>query len=80
MSHEIAVQLMEYSFLVAFAKDGHMHKDSLDMMERIALKDGKIDDEEKEVLTNIFAHARRNGVSDRVEKEISAFCEKYAIA
>lgn len=80
MSHKTAVQIMEYSFLVAFAKDGHMHKDALTMMERIALEDGVVDDEEKEVLLNIFAHARKNGVSERVDAEITDFCTKYGLS
>jgi len=71
--------LIGYSFLVAFARGNHLHKNTLEMIERIALENGEVDEEEKAVLRNIFDHAERTGVSDRVQEEITRFCKAYDI-
>ena len=71
--------LVSYSFLVAFANGNHLHKNTLEMLERIALEDGKVDEEEKQVLRNIFAHAERTGVSERVQEEMDRFRAEYDI-
>jgi len=74
-----AIEIMEYSFLVVFANDGHLDEAELAMLERLALEDQRVDDREREVLRNIFTRARRKGVSDEVEFEIQHFCDRYAI-
>ncbi len=75
-----AQALMGYSFLVAFANDDHLDADELKMIERIALEDdGKISEEEKKVLRNIFAHAERTGIDDDVAEEIARFRAAYDI-
>ncbi len=79
MKDSNAIEIMEYSFLVVFANDGHLDEAELAMLERLALEDQKVDDREREVLRNIFMRARRKGVSDEVESEIQHFCSRYAI-
>ena len=79
MNHSNATEIMEYSFLVAFANDGVLDAAELQMLERLALEDGQVDDREREVLRNIFAHARRNGVTEQVEAEIAHFCARCGI-
>lgn len=71
--------LVSYSFLVAFANGNHLHKNTLEMLERIALEDGKVDEEEKKALRNIFAHAERIGISQRVQEEMDRFRTQYNI-
>jgi len=73
------VEIMEYSFLVVFANDGHLDDAELAMLERLALRDGEVDDKEREVLRNIFERARKKGVSDQVDAEIQHFCARYDI-
>jgi len=79
MKDSNAIEIMEYSFLVAFANDGHLDVAELGMLERLALADGKVDDKEREVLRNIFARARKAGVSDQVEAELQHFCARFSI-
>ena len=43
--------IMQYSFLHVFANDGLIDRDELQMLERLALQDGTVDDKEKDVLT-----------------------------
>jgi len=71
--------LASYSFLVAFANDGLLDADELAMLERIALRDGQIDDEEKTVLRQIFARAMEHGVDDQVSVEIQRFRTRFDI-
>lgn len=79
MKSAAAQSIMEYSFLVAFAKDGHLHHDALMMIERLVEKGGEIDDEERVVLRNVFAHAERNGMSESTAAEVAEFRQQYGI-
>lgn len=72
-------QLVNYSFLVVFANDDIIDAAELNMIERIALRDNEIDDEEREVLRSIFAHAARHELVPEVRREIAAFRERYKI-
>lgn len=79
MNDSNATEIMEYSFLVVFANDGLLDQRELQMLERLALENGEVDERERQVLRNIFARARQHGVSDAVEVEIAHFCDRYAI-
>jgi len=81
MTHDRKAQaLIGYSFLVAFANDDLLHKDALEMIERIALEDdGEVSEEEKKVLRNIFARAERTGIDAEVAAEIAHFRAAYDI-
>ena len=79
MNGSNAIEIMEYSFLVVFANDGHLDEAELQMIERLALADRRVDDKEREVMRNIFARARKAGVSEEVEAELQHFCARYDI-
>lgn len=74
-----SVEMMEYSFLVIFANNGHLDAAELALLERLALEDGKVDEREREVLHNIFERALGRGVTPEVEAEIVRFRERYQI-
>jgi hypothetical protein len=71
--------IMRYSFLVAFANDGTIDADELAFIERLALRDGVVDDEEREVLSEIFGRLTEDKVAPAVWKEIQEFKQKYRI-
>ena len=74
-----AKEIMNYSFLVAFANDGTLDKTEVQFMEKLALKDGFIDDEEKIVFQRIFGRVGEDSVSEDTWQEILNFREKYGI-
>ena len=74
-----AKQLMGYSFLVVFANDDTIEEKELKMLERIALEDNMIDEDEKRVLRKIFSRVTKEQVSENVWKEIESFRSKYGI-
>ena len=74
-----AKQLMEYSFLVVFANDDAISEGELQMLEKLALRDGQVDDEEKLVLRNIFERANKMHMDQATRDEIARFREKYQI-
>jgi hypothetical protein len=71
--------LERYSFLVVFANDGVIDADELRFMEHLALSDGVIDDEEREVLRAIFTRVDRSATSAAVQQEIRAFRARFGI-
>jgi len=74
-----ARELVSYSFSVVFANDKLIDADELAMLERIALRDGKLDDGEREVLRNIFARAEGRPIAPEVREEIHRFREVYGV-
>lgn len=74
-----AKQLMGYSFLVVFANDGTINEEELKMLERIALEDSVIDEDEKRVLRTIFARAENTRLAHEVSEDIKRFRQKYDI-
>lgn len=78
-SDSSAKQLMGYSFLVVFANDGTIDEKELAMLERIALRDGKIDDDERRVLRLIFSRVTEDDVTSEVWEEIQRFRSTHAI-
>ncbi len=74
-----AQDIMRYSFLVAFANDDTLCEDELGMITRLALRDGIIDDQERDVLRNIFARAQTQNLTPDVRDEIRQFRDKYNI-
>ncbi|MCC6706474.1 MAG: hypothetical protein IT492_02840 [Gammaproteobacteria bacterium] len=80
MSHDSrAADLIGYSFLVMFANDGVIDADELHFLERVALDDGEIDDDERRALRAIFARADALKMSAEVAAEIAQFRAQYAI-
>jgi len=74
-----AKQLMGYSFLVVFANDDTISEGELHMLEKIALEDKKIDEDEKRVLRKIFSRVTKEQLADAVWDEMTRFREKYDI-
>jgi hypothetical protein len=77
--HSKAKELAGYSFLVVFANDDTISHSELMMLERLALEDGVVDEEEKTVLRRIFARVNPDHLHRDVAEEIREFREKYAI-
>lgn len=74
-----AKQLMGYSFLVVFANDDTISEGELAMLEKLALEDKVVDEDEKRVLRKIFSRVTKEQLADAVWKEITRFREKYDI-
>ena len=72
-----AREIMNYSFLVAFADDGTIDEGELAFIKRLALKDGVLDEHEKEVLGRIFGKLNDDALSSTVRNEIANFREEY---
>ncbi len=70
-------ELMNYSFLVVFANDDTIDENELDLIERLALEDGVVDDAEKEKLKEIFSRVDSQKIATQVEKEINEFRKKH---
>ena len=77
--HSKAKELAGYSFLVVFANDDTIDVNELHFLEKLALEDGQVDEEEKKVLKNIFARVEENHLTEQVLKEIREFRSKYDI-
>jgi hypothetical protein len=77
--HSKARELAGYSFLVVFANDYTIDENELHFMEKLALKDNQIDEEEKKVLRNIFSRVSDEDLTAKVLEEITTFRKKYDI-
>jgi tellurite resistance protein len=71
--------IMRYSFLVAFANDGTIDADELAFIERLALRDGVVDDEERAVLSQIFGRLSEDKLAAPVWAEIQDFKRRFRI-
>jgi len=71
--------IMQYSFLVAFANDGTLEAAEVEFMKKLALEDGVIDDEEKEVFRAIFARISKDTVSADTWAEIQKFRKEFGV-
>src|SRR5512137_2703706 len=65
--------IMQYSFLHVFANDGLIDRDELQMLERLALQDGAVDERERDVLARVFARVNAQTVDPSVLEEINRF-------
>lgn len=77
--HSNAKEIVAYSFLVVFANDGIIDENELHMLEKLALEDNEVDDEERRVLRNIFSRIRQESTKKEVWDEIQMFRKKYNI-
>jgi len=71
--------IMQYSFLRVFANDGTIDAEELAMLERLALRDGIVDDDERTVLRRIFSRVLPDTVSPSVWDEICRFKAEHGI-
>lgn len=74
-----AKELIGYSFLVVFANDDTIDEGELMLLEKLALEDHVVDEEEKKVLRAIFDRVDNQKVAAQVEREIKKFREEYKI-
>ena len=74
-----AKKLTGYSFLVVFANDDTISQEELRMLEKIALEDRVVDEDEKRVLQKVFSRISKERVADTVWKEITDFRNKHGI-
>lgn len=75
-----AKPILEYSFLKVFANDRTIDSDELAFLEKLALRDGSVDEKEKEVLGNIFSRVNQSSTTPEVWAEIQRFKSKYQIS
>lgn len=75
MSESEAIR--NYSFLVVFANDDRIDAGELAKLEELALRDGVVDDEEKETLQAIFSRVTREEVEPEVWAEMESFRTRY---
>ena len=75
--HSNAKKIAGYSFSVVFANDYTIDEHELAFMERLALEDNVVDEEEKRVLRDIFGRVKDEDLETKVLEEIKAFREKY---
>lgn len=71
--------IRNYSFLKIFADSNGLDAAELGFIERLALRDGKVDDHERAALTAIFAKAECIGMSPEVAAEVASFKKLYQI-
>ena len=74
-----ADDLVRWSFLVLFAKDDIVDEEEFDFLERLALRDGMIDEEEREVLGHIFDRVDMDAMDPEVVEEIHDFKREFGI-
>ncbi len=71
--------IMQYSFLRVFANDGLIDRAELDMLQKLALQDGKVDDQERAVLSGVFARVDLATADPAVRDEIGRFKAEFGI-
>ena len=74
-----AKELIGYSFLVVFANDDTIDEGELQLLEKLALEDHVVDEEEKRVLKAIFDRVDHHKIAAKVEEEIRAFRKNNGI-
>lgn len=62
-----------------FTDDGTLDMEELNFMLGLALRDGKVDEDEKRVLGNIFKRIKKSEVSLRVWERIMSARKQYGI-
>jgi hypothetical protein len=72
-----ANEIMQYSFLKIFADDRTIDQAELQFIERLALKDGQVDDSERNILKAIFDRVTPDMVTPTVWLEIEGFRQRY---
>ncbi len=71
--------IMQYSFLHVFANDRTIDSKELAMLQKLALSDSQVDDQERAVLSRVFSRVSETTVSPDVWQEVCQFKERYQI-
>jgi hypothetical protein len=66
-------QILQYSFLKVFADDEMIDAGEWAMLKKLALADGVVDAQEREVLAKIFDRVDPKSLAPDVRAEIAAF-------
>jgi hypothetical protein len=74
-----AEEILGFSFLRVFARDGVLHAGEIEMIERLALRDGVIDSKERAVLARIFDRIDPDRMDQDVQDSIRRFRERHGI-
>ena len=74
-----AGDISRYSFLHVFANDPTIDVAELDFIKRLAMHDGRIDDDERRVLARIFSRVSESTVDATVWEEIQRFKRVHGI-
>ena len=74
-----AKELIGYSFLVVFANDDTIDEDELLLMEKLALEDHVVDEDEKKALRAIFDRVDTQKLAVQVSEESNRFREENKI-
>lgn len=74
-----AKELIGYSFLVVFANDDTIDEGELLLMEKLALEDHVVDEDEKKALRAIFDRVDTQKLAAQVSEEINRFREENKI-
>ena len=72
-------QIIQYSFLKVFADDMLIDAAELEMLKKLALRDGVVDAQEREVLAGIFKRVEGFALAPGVREEIARFCAEHGI-
>ena len=75
-----ADDIVRWSFLVLFARDDVLDAEELEFLERLALRDGLVDEEEREVLGHIFDRLDPHDMEPEVLEELEEFKTTYGIS
>jgi hypothetical protein len=71
--------IMQYSFLHVFANDRTIDANELAMLQKLALSDAVVDDQERAVLARIFARVSEVTVSPEVWQDVCRFKQQHEI-
>lgn len=71
--------IMQYSFLRVFANDATIDAAELTMLQKLALSDARVDDQERAVLSRIFARVSEETMSPEVWQEVCRFKQQHQI-
>ena len=74
-----AEEILGFSFLRVFARDGVLHAGEIEMIERLAMRDGVIDSKERAVLARIFDRIDPARLDQEVRDSIQRFRERHGI-
>jgi hypothetical protein len=74
-----ARELAEYAFLQVFENDDTIDEVEFLFLKRLALSDGVVDDDERRILSRIFARVDRRRVSAEVWESIVTMKTRFEI-
>lgn len=70
---------MTFRSIQCFSNDGQFRPDELEELLQIALRDGKIDDNEKRVLQNIFSRLTPEELTPEMKEKMEAVRNQFKI-